>query len=48
MPPLEAVERAARLGIGATVLWVDLPTGPAALWSALARELDVAVLGLKG
>jgi sugar phosphate isomerase/epimerase len=48
VPQEEAVERAARLDIGATVLWVDLTAGPAALASALtrARELDVALLGL--
>lgn len=48
MPQEEAVERAARLGIGATVLWVDLAAGPAALAPALARarDLGIAVLGL--
>jgi sugar phosphate isomerase/epimerase len=48
VPQEEAVERAARLGIGAIVLWVDLPAGPAALAPALARAraLGVAVLGL--
>jgi sugar phosphate isomerase/epimerase len=48
LPPLEAVERTARLGIGATVLWMDLEAGPDALRPALARagELDVEVLGV--
>lgn len=48
VPPFEAVQRVAALGIGATALWVDLETGPEPLVPALDRalELGVAVLGL--
>ena len=48
LPALEAVERTARLGIGATVLWMDLEAGPAALRPAVARagELGLEVLGV--
>ncbi|HEY3082977.1 MAG TPA: TIM barrel protein [Chloroflexota bacterium] len=45
---VEAVERTAGLGIGATVLWVDLAEGPEALGPAVdrARALGLEVLGL--
>ena len=48
VPALEAVERTAALGIGATVPWVDLAEGPEALAPALARAraLGVDVIGL--
>jgi sugar phosphate isomerase/epimerase len=48
IPALEAVERTAALGIGATVLWVDLAEGPEALAPAVARarRLGLDVLGL--
>jgi len=48
LPPLEAVERTARLGFGAAVLWVDLAAGAEALRPALARagELGAEVLGV--
>lgn len=45
---LEAIERTARLGIGASVIWVDLAEGPLAVVPAVerARALGVEVLGL--
>ena len=44
----EAVERTARLGIGAAVLWMDLEAGANPLRPAIARarELGVEVLGV--
>jgi sugar phosphate isomerase/epimerase len=48
LPALEAVERTAALGIGATVLWVDPAEGPEAVRPAVerARGLGLEVLGL--
>lgn len=48
LPALEAVERTARLGIGATVPWVDPAGGPEAVGPAVerARALGLEVLGL--
>jgi sugar phosphate isomerase/epimerase len=48
VPVEAAVERTAALGIGATVLWVDLAAGPEALAPSVerARALGLEVLGL--
>ena len=48
LPPLEAVERTAALGIGAAVLWMDLEAGSAPLRPAIERAgaLGVDVLGV--